>query len=145
MIRSFFIVLISQFTFVVCRTVNVRHIAQNNLSLTLISGTMMSALWIYTTMLGVNALNNDSPWDIVAFLLGGIAGTAIAMRYQSVLWIFECAWVSIFCTYIKWDDSHYFSFSDCGMISQRSLTTKKQAHEAFMKHYRETHTFRKIK
>lgn len=80
----FLIGLSSQLTFAVLRTINVQHIAKNNLWLSLISGAAVSILWVVSTKVGIDALN-DHAAGFAGYIVGAMLGIIIAMRWKQII------------------------------------------------------------
>lgn len=82
--RLFLLNFVCQMGFIYLRTINISSVAKDNLSLSVLSGSVLSLLYIYTTTLGVNAFNNNDISSVIAYLTGGIVGLIIAMRSNQI-------------------------------------------------------------
>lgn len=85
----FLISFVSQLAFIFLRTVNVQQITRDRLLGSMVSGLFLSLLYIYTTMLGVNALNAGDYLSVIGYLVGGLAGQILAMRHRSILMFYK--------------------------------------------------------
>lgn len=86
---GFCIGFLSQFIFAVFRTVNVIHIAKDNLILTMISGSVVAFLWIAGTMVGIDAIKHNDMSTIVGYMIGANVGIIIAMRHKQMIKYFQ--------------------------------------------------------
>lgn len=132
---QFVLIIFSQIAFVCFRTINVKHIAENRLVATLISGTLMSALWFYTTAVGVNAINDGSVINFITILIGGIIGVVLAMRHKYILRKLHYGWVWIFSEYSFRGDSHFYSYGNTGKLFSSLYFTKKESKGYFLAYY----------
>ena len=82
--KLFILNFVCQVGFIYLRTINISSVAKDNLSLSVLSGSVLSLLYIYTTTLGVNAFNNNDIPSVIAYLTGGITGLIIAMRSNQI-------------------------------------------------------------
>jgi multisubunit Na+/H+ antiporter MnhF subunit len=69
------IVLISQIVFVFLRTVNVKTIADNKLSLAILSGSAMAITGLLSMAIGIHSILDKQLLPVIAYLIGGSIGT----------------------------------------------------------------------
>ena len=71
-----------QFLFQLSRTVSTRLIAKDNIPGTLFMTSIIQALWLLTTAIGVEAYMNEDWYIIAAYMLGGLLGAYVAMKIK---------------------------------------------------------------
>lgn len=76
---------IFQLIFGIVRTINVQHIAKDNLLASVLSGTGVAILWVLSTRAGIDAFNADNPWGIVGYIAGAALSVFIAMRHKQIV------------------------------------------------------------
>lgn len=76
---------IFQLVFGIVRTINVQHIAKDNLLASVLSGTGVAILWVLSTRAGIDAFNADNPWGIVGYIAGAALSVLIAMRHKIIV------------------------------------------------------------
>jgi uncharacterized membrane protein YfcA len=74
----------SQLVFAIARTINVRHVAANNLAGSVVSGTTVAFLWVVCTMIGIDAYNKSIS-GLAGYLVGAAVGIVVAMRHKQII------------------------------------------------------------
>jgi hypothetical protein len=74
---SGFIVLVTQFLFVMFRTLNVIHTSERNILKAVITGNAIGILWLLSIAIGADAVMSMTWQPILAYLIGGTIGTFV--------------------------------------------------------------------
>lgn len=74
------IVFISEIVFLYLKTINIKAIADGNTQKAILSNSGTSIAWLIGVTISVNSILNGNWLPILAFLLGGIIGTYLAME-----------------------------------------------------------------
>jgi hypothetical protein len=74
---SGFIVLVTQFLFVMFRTLNVIHTSERNILKAVITGNVIGILWLLSIAIGADAVMSMTWQPILAYLIGGTIGTFV--------------------------------------------------------------------
>ena len=72
---------LSQLTFSYARTVNVIYNSRSLMIPSLISGIFVKITWLISTYLGVNALITKDYFSVVLYLLAGVLGDYLAIKF----------------------------------------------------------------
>ncbi len=101
---------ISQILFAIFRTINVQHVAKDNLGGSVWSGTVVAILWVVTTHIGLTAFE-DTLWGFFGYLTGASSGIALAMRHKQIrLWLNRILRRNLDMTYRYENHVHTFSY-----------------------------------
>lgn len=76
------ILVISQLVFSYARTVNVIHNSRSLMIPSLISGTVVKITWLVSTYLGVNSLITKDYFSVFLYLLAGVLGDYLAIKFR---------------------------------------------------------------
>jgi hypothetical protein len=76
------VLVLSQLIFSYARTVNVIHNSKSLMIPSLISGTVVKITWLVSTYLGVNSLITKDYTSVVLYLLAGILGDYLAIKFR---------------------------------------------------------------
>jgi len=76
------LVIVFQIIFNFSRTIGTRHLARDNVTPTLIWGTVIQISWLVTTSLGVKAVFESNWIVLISYLVGGTVGSYLAMKIK---------------------------------------------------------------
>jgi hypothetical protein len=76
------ILILSQLLFSYARTINVIHNSRGLMIPSLVSGTVVKITWLISTYLGVNSLITKDYISVVLYLLAGILGDYLAIKFR---------------------------------------------------------------
>ncbi len=74
------IVFVSEIVFLYLKTINVKAISEGSVGKAIVSNTGVSICWVVGVTISINSILNGHFLPIVAFLVGGAIGTALAMK-----------------------------------------------------------------
>ena len=77
---STIIIFLSQIGFIYLRTLNVIYTAELRMLPTIVTGNIISLVWLVSTYASLNSVMNGDWIPLIAFLLGGTLGTFLAIR-----------------------------------------------------------------
>jgi len=77
---DFTLMFIAQLLFQLSRTYATRVVSKDDMMWTMIMTTIVQALWLLTTAMGVHAAFEMDIPQIIAYMIGGIIGAYIAMK-----------------------------------------------------------------
>ena len=75
----YLILILSQFSFIYFRTLNIRFTAAGNVAGSLTTGAVVSVLFFFTTFLGVDAIQKHNWFELAANVAGGMIGAYYGM------------------------------------------------------------------
>ena len=75
------VLVLSQLVFSYARTVNVIHNSRSLMIPSLISGTVVKISWLVSTYLGVNSLVTKDYLSVFLYLLAGVLGDYLAIKF----------------------------------------------------------------
>lgn len=76
------ILVLSQLLFSYSRTINVIHNSKGLIIPSLISGFVVKVTWLISTYLGVNSLITKDYFSVVLYLLAGVLGDYLALKFR---------------------------------------------------------------
>ncbi len=74
-------IFIFQLLFQLSRTLGNRYIAKDHVLETIAMTAIIQALWLITTAMGVKAVFDWNWYSISSYMIGGVIGSYIAMKY----------------------------------------------------------------
>lgn len=75
-------IFILQLLFQLFRVLGTRYVVNGNIVATTVVTIVIQALWLLTTAIGVSAVMDTNWYDITGYMLGGVVGNIIAMKYN---------------------------------------------------------------
>ena len=77
------VILITQFVFIYLRTLNVIYTAEKRLIAAILTGNGIGLAWLISISIGANAVMRGELLPILAFLIGGSAGTYLGIKKET--------------------------------------------------------------